>query len=172
MDEHKRLAHVYLFTSKNFHDTSCSLNQQLADSYLWNQQKDVFLSSRGPSKSLNVPTNPATIQTSSLSTDGLEKAPHTPKRMSSPLGSQSAPPGSPSEQLALPPLLELPEIGQNLDVFVSVACHPGHFVLQPWHDMYKLVDLMGEMILHYNKMEQKPLKVEKNQVCAAKVENK
>ncbi len=96
MDEHKRLAHVYLFTSKNFHDTSCSLNQQLADSNLWNQQKDVFLSSRGPSKSLNVPTNPATIQTSSLSTDGLDKAPHTPKRMSSPLGSQSAPPGSPS----------------------------------------------------------------------------
>uniref|UniRef100_A0A671LSJ2 Tudor domain-containing protein 7B-like n=1 Tax=Sinocyclocheilus anshuiensis TaxID=1608454 RepID=A0A671LSJ2_9TELE len=171
VDEPKRLAHVYLFTSKNFHDTSCSLNQQLADSNLWNHQKDVFLSSRGPSKSLNAPTNPATIQTSSLSTDGQDKAPHTPKRMSSPLGSQSAPPGSPPEKLALPPLLELPKIGQNLDVFVSVACHPGHFVLQPWHDMYKLVDLMGEMILHYNKMEEKPLKVEKNQVCAAKVEN-
>ncbi|XP_043100105.1 tudor domain-containing protein 7B isoform X2 [Puntigrus tetrazona] len=168
VDEPKRLAHVYLFTSKNFHDTSCSLNQQLANCNLWNHQKDVFLSSRGPSKSLNAPTSPATIQTS---TDGQNKAPHTPKRMSSPLGSQSAPPGSPPEQLALPPLLELPEIGQNLDVFVSVACHPGHFVLQPWHDMYKLVDLMGEMILHYNKMEEKPLKVEKNQVCAAKVEN-
>uniref|UniRef100_A0A672QFU6 Tudor domain-containing protein 7B-like n=1 Tax=Sinocyclocheilus grahami TaxID=75366 RepID=A0A672QFU6_SINGR len=171
VDEPKRLAHVYLFTSKNFHDTSCCLNQQLADSNLWNHQKDVFLSSRGPSKSLNAPTNPATIQTSSLSTDGQDKAPHTPKRMSSPLGSQSAPPGSPPEKLALPPLLELPKIGQNLDVFVSVACHPGHFVLQPWHDMYKLVNLMGEMILHYNKMEEKPLKVEKNQVCAAKVEN-
>ncbi|XP_052416973.1 tudor domain-containing protein 7B isoform X2 [Carassius gibelio] len=171
VDEPKRLAHVYLFTSKNFHDTSCSLNQQLADSNLWNHQKDVFLSSRGPSKSLNAPTNPSTIQTPSLRSDGQEKAPHTPKRMSSPLGSQSTPPGSPPEQLALPPLLELPEIGQNLDVFVSVACHPGHFVLQPWHDMYKLVDLMGEMILHYNKMEEKPLKVEKNQVCAAKVEN-
>uniref|UniRef100_A0A8C1GKC4 Tudor domain-containing protein 7B n=1 Tax=Cyprinus carpio TaxID=7962 RepID=A0A8C1GKC4_CYPCA len=161
VDEPKRLAHVYLFTSKNFHDKSCSLNQQLADSNLWSHQKDVFLSSRGPSKSLNAPTNPATIQTSSLRTDGQDKVPHTPKRMSSPLGSQSAPPGSPPEQL----------IGQNLDVFVSVACHPGHFVLQPWHDMYKLVDLMGEMILHYNKMEEKPLKVEKSQVCAAKLEN-
>uniref|UniRef100_A0A672PRL1 Tudor domain-containing protein 7B n=1 Tax=Sinocyclocheilus grahami TaxID=75366 RepID=A0A672PRL1_SINGR len=161
VDEPKRLAHVYLFTSKNFHDTSCSLNQQLADSNLWNQQKDVFLSSRGPSKSLNAPTNPATIQTSNLSTDGQDKAPHTPKRMSSLLGSQSAPPGSPPEQL----------IGQNMDVFVTVVCHPGHFVLQPWQDMYKLVDLMGEMILHYNKMEEKPLKVEKNQVCAAKLEN-
>ncbi|XP_050970665.1 tudor domain-containing protein 7B isoform X2 [Labeo rohita] len=171
VDESKRLAHVYLFTSKNFHDTSCSLNQQLADSNLWNHQKDVFLSSRGPSKSLNAPTSPATIQTSSLSTDGQDKAPHTPRRISSPLGSQSAPPGSPPEQLVLPPLLELPEIGQNMDVFVSVACHPGHFVLQPWQDMSKLVDLMGEMILHYNKMEEKPPKVEKNQVCAAKVEN-
>uniref|UniRef100_A0A672PZ98 Tudor domain-containing protein 7B n=1 Tax=Sinocyclocheilus grahami TaxID=75366 RepID=A0A672PZ98_SINGR len=124
------------------YDTSiklgCSLNQQLADSNLWNQQKDVFLSSRGPSKSLNAPTNPATIQTSNLSTDGQDK---------------------------------LPEIGQNMDVFVTVVCHPGHFVLQPWQDMYKLVDLMGEMILHYNKMEEKPLKVEKNQVCAAKLEN-
>ncbi|XP_016307264.1 tudor domain-containing protein 7B [Sinocyclocheilus anshuiensis] len=171
VDEPKRLAHVYLFTSKNFHDTSCSLNQQLADSNMWNQQKDVFLSSRGPSKSLNAPGNPATIQTSSLSTNGQDKAPHTPKRMSSLLGSQSAPPGSPPEQLALPPLLELPEIGQNMDVFVTVVCHPGHFVLQPWQDMYKLVDLMGEIILHYNKMEEKPLKVEKNQVCAAKLEN-
>uniref|UniRef100_A0A671NM88 Tudor domain-containing protein 7B n=1 Tax=Sinocyclocheilus anshuiensis TaxID=1608454 RepID=A0A671NM88_9TELE len=131
VDEPKRLAHVYLFTSKNFHDTSCSLNQQLADSNMWNQQKDVFLSSRGPSKSLNAPGNP------------------------------SAPPGSPPEQL----------IGQNMDVFVTVVCHPGHFVLQPWQDMYKLVDLMGEIILHYNKMEEKPLKVEKNQVCAAKLEN-
>ncbi|KAK9972076.1 hypothetical protein ABG768_025407 [Culter alburnus] len=170
VDENKRLAHIYLFTSKNFHDTSCSLNQQLADSDLWNHQKDVFLSSRGPLKALNAPTIHATIQTSNLSTDKGDKAPHTPKKLS-PLGSQGTPPGSPPEKLALPPLLELPEIGQNMDVFISVACHPGHFVLQPWQDMYKLVVLMGEMILHYNKMEEKPLKVEKNQVCAAKVEN-
>ncbi|XP_077085655.1 tudor domain-containing protein 7B isoform X2 [Siphateles boraxobius] len=168
VDENKRLAHVYLFTSKNFIDTSCSLNQQLADSDLWNHQKDVFLSSRGPSKALNALTIHAAIQTSSLSTD---KASHTPKKISSPLGSQGTPPGSPPKQLALPPLLELPEIGQNMDVFVSVACHPGHFVLQPWQDMFKLVVLMGEMILCYNKMEEKPFKVEKNQVCAAKVEN-
>uniref|UniRef100_A0A4W5N345 Tudor domain containing 7 b n=1 Tax=Hucho hucho TaxID=62062 RepID=A0A4W5N345_9TELE len=59
----------------------------------------------------------------------------------------------------------------NMDIYVSVACHPGHFVLQPWRDMYKLVVLMGEMILYYNKTEEKPLKVEKNQIYAAKVEN-
>uniref|UniRef100_A0A673CP43 Tudor domain-containing protein 7B-like n=1 Tax=Sphaeramia orbicularis TaxID=375764 RepID=A0A673CP43_9TELE len=61
--------------------------------------------------------------------------------------------------------------GGNMDVYVSVACHPGHFVLQPWRDMYKLVVLMGEMILYYNKTEEKPLNIEKNQIYAAKVEN-
>lgn len=162
MEDSRRLAHVYLFTNKNFQDTSCSLNQQLADSDLWNHQKDVFLSSRGPSKSsLTIP----------VSTQTGDKALHTPRRRSPP-GSQSTPPGSPTHRLSLPPVLELPEVGQNIDVFVSVACHPGHFVLQPWQDMYKLVVLMGEMILNYNKTEEKPLKVEKNQICAAKVNNK
>uniref|UniRef100_A0A669C054 Tudor domain containing 7 b n=1 Tax=Oreochromis niloticus TaxID=8128 RepID=A0A669C054_ORENI len=59
----------------------------------------------------------------------------------------------------------------NMDVYVSLACHPGHFVLQPWGDMYRLVVLMGEMILYYNKTEEKPLNIEKNQIYAAKVEN-
>uniref|UniRef100_A0A8D3CW38 Tudor domain-containing protein 7B-like n=1 Tax=Scophthalmus maximus TaxID=52904 RepID=A0A8D3CW38_SCOMX len=62
--------------------------------------------------------------------------------------------------------------GNNIDVYVSVACHPGHFVLQPWRDMYKLVVLMGEMILYYNKTEEKSLNIEKNQIYAAKVDNK
>ncbi|KAJ8339840.1 hypothetical protein SKAU_G00344730 [Synaphobranchus kaupii] len=48
---------------------------------------------------------------------------------------------------------------------------PGHFVLQPWQELYKLVVLMGEMILYYNKMEEKQLiKAEKNHIYAAKVE--
>lgn len=63
-------------------------------------------------------------------------------------------------------------LGNNIDIYVSVACHPGHFVLQPWRDMYKLVVLMGEMILYYNKSEEKPVSIEKNQIYAAKVENK
>ncbi|KAA0723685.1 Tudor domain-containing protein 7B [Triplophysa tibetana] len=159
--DNKRLAQVYLFTNKNFHDTSCSLNQQLADSDLWKHQKDVFLSSRGPSKSsLTIP----------VSTQTVDNALHTPKRRSPP-GSQGTPSGSPTEHLSFPPALVLPDIGENIDIFVSVACHPGHFVLQPWQDMCKLVVLMGEMILYYNKTEEKPLKVEKNQICAAKVDN-
>lgn len=38
--------------------------------------------------------------------------------------------------------------------------------------MYKLVVLMGEMILYYSKTEQKPLNIEKNHIYAAKVENR
>uniref|UniRef100_A0A8B9RKY8 Tudor domain-containing protein 7B n=1 Tax=Astyanax mexicanus TaxID=7994 RepID=A0A8B9RKY8_ASTMX len=125
VEESKRLAHVYLFTSKNFHDLSRSLNHQLAESDLWKHQKDVFLSSQGPLKTPSSPKTPPTTPPNTNSTD----------------------------------------------IYVSVACHPGHFVLQPWQDMYKLVVLMGEMILYYNKTEEKPLTVEKNQVYAAKVEN-
>ena len=62
--------------------------------------------------------------------------------------------------------------GSNMDAYVSVACHPGHFVLQPWGELYKLVALMGEMILHYNQTEDPPMQVEKHHIYAAKVENK
>uniref|UniRef100_A0A4W6EIK2 Tudor domain containing 7 b n=1 Tax=Lates calcarifer TaxID=8187 RepID=A0A4W6EIK2_LATCA len=105
VDETKRCIYVHLFTDKNFHDPARSLNHQMAQSDLFKQQPDVFLTRN------------------------------------------------------------------NMDVYVSVACHPGHFVLQPWRDMYKLVVLMGEMILYYNKTEEKPLNIEKNQIYAAKVEN-
>ncbi|XP_022537427.2 tudor domain-containing protein 7A [Astyanax mexicanus] len=71
----------------------------------------------------------------------------------------------------LPPPLQLPQPGQNLDVFVSVACHPGHFVLQPWQELYKLVVLMGEMILYYNRQEEIHISVEKNQIYAAKIDS-
>uniref|UniRef100_A0A8C7GHD2 Tudor domain containing 7 a n=1 Tax=Oncorhynchus kisutch TaxID=8019 RepID=A0A8C7GHD2_ONCKI len=76
-------------------------------------------------------------------------------------------------QLVLPPLLELPQAGQNMDVYVSVACHPGHFVLQPWQDLYKLVVLMGEMVLYYNQREETPgpRDVQKGEVYAAKVDH-
>ncbi len=74
--------------------------------------------------------------------------------------------------LTLPPQLDLPVVGQNMDVFVSVACHPGHFVLQLWQDLYKLVVLMGEMILFYNKQEVTQINIQKNNVYAAKIDNK
>uniref|UniRef100_A0A8C7D2V0 Tudor domain-containing protein 7 n=1 Tax=Oncorhynchus kisutch TaxID=8019 RepID=A0A8C7D2V0_ONCKI len=124
LDKTKRsVVHVYLFTDKNFHDPTRSLNRQMAASDLFKHQGDVFLSILVFCAKL-FPTSSSVVP-----------------------------------------------VRHNMDIYVSVACHPGHFVLQPWRDMYKLVVLMGEMILYYNKTEEKPLKVEKNQIYAAKVEN-
>uniref|UniRef100_A0A7N8XMT0 Tudor domain containing 7 b n=1 Tax=Mastacembelus armatus TaxID=205130 RepID=A0A7N8XMT0_9TELE len=161
VDETKRCLYIHLFTDKNFHDPARSLNHQMAQSDLFKQQPDVFLTSHSPT-SASVPAKP-----------------HLKRALSGPRGGgrgnsimgPSETPSSPSSSLQLPPLLELPPAGSNIDVYIPVACHPGHFVLQPWRDMYKLVVLMGEMILYYNKTEEKPLNIEKNQIYAAKVEN-
>ena len=69
-----------------------------------------------------------------------------------------------------PPL----QVGQNMDVFIPVASHPGHFVVQPWQDLYKLVVLMGEMVLYYNQSQTSstPPLLHKDQIYAAKVDNK
>ncbi|KAG7458919.1 hypothetical protein MATL_G00225740 [Megalops atlanticus] len=152
LDTAKGVVHIHLYTSKGAADAGRSVNRQLADSDVWKHQKDVFLSSRSPSRA---PAPPSAKPSG--------PPPAAPPR---------AEPGkAPAAPLQLPPLLELPQAGHNMDIYVSVACHPGHFVLQPWQDLYKLVVLMGEMILYYNKMEEKPLSVEKNQIYAAKVEN-
>uniref|UniRef100_A0A8K9XAU2 Tudor domain-containing protein 7B n=1 Tax=Oncorhynchus mykiss TaxID=8022 RepID=A0A8K9XAU2_ONCMY len=145
LDETKRsVAYVYLFPDKNFQDPARSLNRQMAASDLFKHRGDHW------------------------PTGGTSTSPGTP------------PPPSSTTPIKLPLLLELPPAGQyhtvhseshNMDIYVSVACHPGHFVVQPWRDMYKLVVLMEEMILYYNKTEEKPLKGEKNQIYAAKVEN-
>ncbi|XP_047241695.1 tudor domain-containing protein 7B isoform X1 [Girardinichthys multiradiatus] len=184
VDETKHCVYIHLFTDKNFHDPARCLNHQMAQSGLFKQHPDVFLTSHSPTK---IPTNPfsTTTSSSSDSTSGSPTSasapakPHLRRTLSGPKGgggnttstSQPGTPSSPSSFLQLPPLLDLPHVGHNMDVYVSVACHPGHFVLQPWRDMYKLVVLMGEMILYYNKTEEKPPKVEKNQIYAAKIEN-
>lgn len=64
--------------------------------------------------------------------------------------------------------------GQNIDVFVPVACHPGHFVLQQWQDLHKLVVLMGEMILYYNQTwkTNTATNIQKGEVYAAKIDKK
>ncbi|XP_042256412.1 tudor domain-containing protein 7B isoform X3 [Thunnus albacares] len=185
VDENKRCVYVHLFTDKNFHDPARSLNHQMAQSDLFKQQPDVFLTSHSPVK---ISTLTKTSSTSD-STNGsptsttVPAKPHLRRALSGPrvggggnttTTSPPETPSSPSSPLQLPPLLELPPAGNhgsNIDVYVSVACHPGHFVLQPWRDMYKLVVLMGEMILYYNKTDEKPLNIEKNQIYAAKVEN-
>ncbi|XP_028998401.1 tudor domain-containing protein 7B isoform X1 [Betta splendens] len=183
VDETKHCVYVHLFTDKNFHDPARSLNHQMAQSDLFKQQPDVFLTSHSPAK-IFTPTLSSKTSSTSVSSNtsptSVPPKPHLRRALSGAkgvsggsAGSTDVPetPSSPSCSLQLPPLLELPLAGNNLDVYVSVACHPGHFVLQPWRDMYKLVVLMGEMILYYNKCEEKPVNIEKNQIYAAKVEN-
>ncbi|KAF3836912.1 hypothetical protein F7725_004376 [Dissostichus mawsoni] len=184
VDESKRCVYVHLFTDKNFHDPARSLNHQMAQSDLFKQKPDVFLTSLSSAKistatlSSKPPSNSHCTNGSPTSTTVPAK-PQVRRALLGPRGgaggnttsSQPETPSPPSMSQHLPPLLELPPAGNNLDVYVSVACHPGHFVLQPWRDMYKLVVLMGEMILYYNKTEEKPLNIEKNHIYAAKVEN-
>ncbi|XP_034044542.1 tudor domain-containing protein 7A-like [Thalassophryne amazonica] len=72
-----------------------------------------------------------------------------------------------------PPPLELPTAGENVDVFVSVACHPGYFVIQLWQDLHKLAVLMGEMVIYYNQnassVEPLATDVRKGDICAAQI---
>ncbi|XP_013878946.1 tudor domain-containing protein 7A isoform X2 [Austrofundulus limnaeus] len=77
-----------------------------------------------------------------------------------------------TQPLSWPPLLNLPQPGQNMDVFVPVVCHPGYFVVQLWQSLHKLVVLMGEMVLHYNQMENtsRAVNIQKGEVYAAKID--
>uniref|UniRef100_A0A8K9XN40 Tudor domain-containing protein 7B n=1 Tax=Oncorhynchus mykiss TaxID=8022 RepID=A0A8K9XN40_ONCMY len=153
LDETKRsVAYVYLFPDKNFQDPARSLNRQMAASDLFKH--------RGDHCWLSVVLVPASVcggkWTATNNIDIVFYSLHYC-------------------QIDTHPAPVLPDVAalscHNMDIYVSVACHPGHFVVQPWRDMYKLVVLMEEMILYYNKTEEKPLKGEKNQIYAAKVEN-
>uniref|UniRef100_A0A674DG93 Tudor domain containing 7 a n=2 Tax=Salmo trutta TaxID=8032 RepID=A0A674DG93_SALTR len=163
LDEAK-LVHIYLFISKGSQDVTNSVNHQMATSGLWKQpgpQKDGLPT---PSFLDSPACSPIPVSTNTPSPlDGAGDA-SNPTLVTSAWG---------EKQLVLPPLLELPQAGQNMDVYVSVACHPGHFVLQPWQDLYKLVVLMGEMVLYYNQREETPGPgdVQKGEVYAAKVDH-
>ncbi|XP_037116101.1 tudor domain-containing protein 7B-like [Syngnathus acus] len=177
VDKSKQCVYVHLFTDKSFHDPACSLNHRMARSDLFKQQPDVYLTSHSPIK-ISTLAAPSKISSDGDITNGSPKSVATKtylrKIPAGPKGPAGSPPGaqsSPSSAFQLPPLLTLPPAGNNMDVYVSVACHPGHFVLQPWRDMYKLVVLMGEMILFYNQTDDRPLSVQKNHIYAAKVEN-
>ncbi|XP_045061956.1 tudor domain-containing protein 7A isoform X2 [Coregonus clupeaformis] len=182
LDEAK-LVHIYLFTSKGSQDVTNSVNHQMATSDLWKHptapgpQKDglptpsfldTMVANMVDQLTLDSPAcSPipdSTKTPSPLDGAGDTSNALTPTLVTSAWG---------EKQLALPPLMELPQAGQNIDIYVSVACHPGHFVLQPWQDLYKLVVLMGEMILYYNQMEERPgpRDVQKGEVYAAKVDN-
>ncbi|XP_044898575.1 tudor domain-containing protein 7 isoform X2 [Felis catus] len=165
VDETRGISHIYLFTPKNFPDPHHSINRQITNADLWKHQKDVFLSaiSSGASSPHSkgggtpIPGTAGENLRKSL-TDVIKKSvvDHT---------------GSFSTE-ELPPPVHLSKPGEHMDVYVPVACHPGYFVIQPWQEIHKLEVLMEEMILYYSVSEERHVAVEKDQVYAAKVENK
>uniref|UniRef100_A0A671UTF5 Tudor domain containing 7 b n=1 Tax=Sparus aurata TaxID=8175 RepID=A0A671UTF5_SPAAU len=167
VDETKRCIYVHLFTDKSFHDPARSLNHQMAQSDLFKQRPDVFLTSHRFILLSYSPLPSPCYLSYWFPTSG--------RALSGPKGVIKDKNISRQEVDHARQNISCSRVffssGNNIDVYVSVACHPGHFVLQPWRDMYKLVVLMGEMILYYNKTEQKPLNIGKNQIYAAKVEN-
>lgn len=157
IDEGKRMMHVYLFTSKNFADPELSVNHQIANVELWKQQKNL------PSIVTHLPKAKSDVCTRTA-IPRKEQAILATK----PITEQT----STSPSSALPPPLPLPKSSEHMDVFVSVACHPGHFVFQSWQELHKLEVVMEKMLLHYSSTEEKQVEIEKNKIYAAKVENK
>ncbi|XP_075067018.1 tudor domain-containing protein 7 [Mixophyes fleayi] len=158
MDEAKSMVYVYLFTSKNFPDPEHSINRQITSEELWKQQKN---SLPGTASSLSKGRGDVAAQSAVSRKD-----------QSNVTKKQTIEPNITATSLDLPPPLPLPKTGEHMDVFVSVACHPGHFVFQPWQELHKLEVLMEEMLLHYSTTEEKPVDVEKNKMYAAKVDKK
>uniref|UniRef100_A0A4X1UNT1 Tudor domain-containing protein 7 n=1 Tax=Sus scrofa TaxID=9823 RepID=A0A4X1UNT1_PIG len=165
VEETRGITHIYLFTPKNFPDPHRSINRQITNADLWKHQKDVFLSavSSGAgspnSKKANTPILGNTGENFRKSLSDVLK-----KSVVDHISSFS------TEEL--PPPVHLSKPGEHMDVYVPVACHPGYFVIQPWQEIHKLEVLMEEMILYYSVSEERHVAVEKDQVYAAKVENK
>ncbi|XP_053555989.1 tudor domain-containing protein 7 [Bombina bombina] len=165
MDETKGMAYVYLFTKKNCPDPEKSINRQITNEELWKHQKDVFLSINSGGASMAKGKSDAT-------THGPGAAHVVPHKEPSIAVKKIIEQDDTVTHLDLPPPLSLPKPGEHLDIFVSLACHPGHFVFQSWQELHKLEVLMEEMLLHYSTTEEKLVTLEKNKIYAAKVDNK
>ncbi|KAM3938190.1 tudor domain-containing protein 7 [Leptodactylus fuscus] len=156
--EAKSMVYVYLFTSKTSLDPERSINRQITSEELWRQQRNVL-----PSTAVNLSKGRG---------DAGTPAAVSRKDQSNITKKHAVEQSTTSSSLHLPPPLPLPRSGEHIDVFVSVACHPGHFVFQPWQELHKLEVLMDEMLLHYSTIEEKQTDMEKNKLYAAKVDNK
>lgn len=165
VDEARGIAYVYLFTPKNFPDPHRSINRQITNADLWKHQKDVFLSA--VSSTAGVASNRNSSQPTPGSTGESFK-----KSLVDIIKKSVVECTSPFSVEELPPPVHLSKPGEHMDVYVPVACHPGYFVIQPWQEIHKLEVLMEEMILYYSVSEERHVAVEKDQVYAAKVENK
>ncbi|NXM67956.1 TDRD7 protein, partial [Serilophus lunatus] len=157
-DDSKGIAHVYLFAPESFPDMDRSINRQIKNADLWKHQKDVFLSvtSSGTSSTKVLSDAVSALQ---LASGKLEKN----------FSDSSREPTNAVSTIDTPPPLPLPKPGELMDVYVSVACHPGHFIVQPWNELNNLYALMEEMILYYSRAEEKPVNIEKNKLYAAKI---
>ncbi|KAG8595209.1 hypothetical protein GDO81_001446 [Engystomops pustulosus] len=158
IDEAKSMVYVYLFTSRASLDPERSINRQITNEELWRQQKNLLPSvassvSKGRGDAGTQAAVPKKDQSNVTKKPSVEQATTGPSS-------------------DLPPPLPLPRSGEHIDVYVSVACHPGHFVFQPWQELHKLEVLMEEMLLHYSTTEEKQIEIEKNKLYAAKVDNK
>ncbi|KAM9314809.1 tudor domain-containing protein 7A-like [Pholidichthys leucotaenia] len=154
LDKHKGdvLVYMYLFNSSDSQELHNSINHQLAQSEFWQKVS-------GPN---NI------ITCCNLNTDLTMKALIQP----SPTTGDNLATYVDKQTLPLPPPLEIPQPGESMDVFVPVAAHPGHFVLQPWKNLSKLMVLIGEMVRYYNKTENASTapSFQKGNICAAKID--
>ncbi|NXS92156.1 TDRD7 protein, partial [Jacana jacana] len=160
-DGSKGIAHVYLFAPENFPDVDRSVNRQIKSADLWKHQKDVFLS-----------VTPSGTTATKGTSDAVSAPRSTSGRVEKIVSDVAKEPSSAASTIDMPPPLPLSKTGELMDVYVSVACHPGHFIVQPWKELHNLEALMEEMILYYSRAEEKKLaNVEKNKLYAAKIEN-
>ncbi|XP_035515275.1 tudor domain-containing protein 7A [Morone saxatilis] len=177
LDRHRGdwLVYMYLFVGADSQELDKSINRQLAQSELWHKlttQNNNTITSNNSSvdtglsalvekmtlgRSLPVPIVKALMQPLHGTKDSSYPDTNTQTGM---------------QPLVMPPLLELPQPCQNIDVFVPVACHPGYFVLQLWQDLHKLVVLMGEMILYYNQTRKAntATNIQKGEIYAARID--
>ncbi|XP_073336645.1 tudor domain-containing protein 7A [Pagrus major] len=170
LEQHKGdwLVYMYLFIGTDSQQLDKSLNHQLAQSELWHKLTTRNNNNTVTSSNSSMDTAYSALL-ERLTLDSLSGQP-VDRAGNSPLPDTTT--KTTMQPLPLPPPLELPQPGQNMDVFVPVACHPGHFVLQQWQDLHKLVVLMGEMILYYNQTwkTNTATNVKKGEVYAAKID--
>ncbi|NXD31183.1 TDRD7 protein, partial [Spelaeornis formosus] len=157
-DASKGIAYIYLFAPENFPVMDRSINRQIKNADLWKHQKDVFLSV--------TPSGTSSLKAIDDAISALQLPSGKPEKSFPDAGRE---PGSAVSTIDMPPLLPLPKPGDLMDIYVSVACHPGHFIIQPWNELNNLYALMEEMILYYSRAEEKPVNVEKNKLYAAKI---
>ncbi|XP_049576974.1 tudor domain-containing protein 7A isoform X2 [Syngnathus scovelli] len=151
LEEHKegRLVHMYLFVHADHEDVHQSINHKLSNPEVW--------------QTLNS-NRSFTATDGSVSIKRLDVS--SPTYLHSQLFESSSVETTPT----MPPTLALPLPGQNMDVHIPAACHPGYFVLQLWQDLHKLVMLMGEMMLHYNQtVTPTDVQIKKGDIYAAKI---